>query len=262
MGQKCIENCTDRKARSETAWEPMWTQQQPKDYSRDNTSTNQLKRQRWLEPMSKSKRMLVNENYIHACDYERVAIADHFAPLSHAGYTDSELASIYDFYVSQAPICKAQMNQNGNLKSLAGLGWRGTTGEQSLPALERKLLRVSDMPMLCLVKGASIKDTLGQWNLRDSICTVHPRCVMQWNARVELMEDGSTRVSVNETRMECLFRHIRNSLAHSLTFVFSSGTILLEDRGADQNHVTARILLKKQTLLDWMSVVLGESGEA
>lgn len=92
------------------------------------------------------------------------------------------------------------------------------------------------------------------------MCTVHPRCVMQWNAKVELMENGTTRVSACETRMERLFRHIRNSLARSLTFVFNAGTVLLEDRTADSNHVAARILLRKQTLLDWIDAVKGEPG--
>ena len=54
--------------------------------------------------------------------------------------------------------------------------------------------------------------------------------------------------------MECLFRHIRKTLAHNRTYQFENGNILLEDVD-DNEKVSARILLSKRTLLDWIDII-------
>ena len=63
-------------------------------------------------------------------------------------------------------------------------------------------------------------------DLADEICIQHPRAVMKQNCSVSIQEDGTTIINQNETRMECLFRHIRNSFAHNHTYLFDNDNIL------------------------------------
>lgn len=52
---------------------------------------------------------------------------------------------------------------------------------------------------------------------------------------------------------ESILTHIRNAFAHGNTYFFEDGNALLEDKNG--NVITARILLKLQTLLDWISII-------
>lgn len=58
----------------------------------------------------------------------------------------------------------------------------------------------------------------------------------------------------NVGEAESVLTHIRNSFAHGRTYFFDNGNVLLED--SDQRGIiTARIILKMQTLLDWISTI-------
>lgn len=52
---------------------------------------------------------------------------------------------------------------------------------------------------------------------------------------------------------ESILTHIRNAFAHGNTYFFENGNTLLEDK--NRNIITARILLKLQTLLDWIGLI-------
>ena len=53
---------------------------------------------------------------------------------------------------------------------------------------------------------------------------------------------------------ESVLTHIRNSLAHGNTYFFENGNVLFEDKDM-KGIITARIILKQQTLLDWISLI-------
>lgn len=52
---------------------------------------------------------------------------------------------------------------------------------------------------------------------------------------------------------EAFFTHIRNSFAHGNTYFFDNGNVLLEDK--NRSNITAMILIRQQTLLDWISLI-------
>ncbi len=53
---------------------------------------------------------------------------------------------------------------------------------------------------------------------------------------------------------ESVLTHIRNAFAHGLTYFFDNGNVLLEDKDA-RGTITARMILKQQTLLDWIKLI-------
>lgn len=53
---------------------------------------------------------------------------------------------------------------------------------------------------------------------------------------------------------ESVLTHIRNSFAHGNTYFFDNGMFMIEDKD-QRGNPTARMILKKQTLLDWIKLV-------
>ena len=202
----------------------------------------------------------VNNNYIHSCDSTKFDIKKHKALITSC-YEPNELKEIFRFYVLEAPI----LNQNktseaAGPRSLKELGWSGT---QQLNKLEHLLLASSGLGTFAIMKSKSITETLKTMNLDDTICIEHPRCVICKPPKdLYYNEDGSLfENQKNENRMQCLFRHIRNGIAHSLTYAFENEMILLEDRSDDRDCITAKILIHQKTLLDWIQIVETQGDE-
>ncbi len=201
-----------------------------------------------------AKSIEYNENYVHSCDKEKVEIVVYKKNLSDPNsniYTPEQFKTIIDYYVSKAPVLKNNANNSDfGLRSLANIGWRGSS---ALGKLEKELIRVAALTLVFL-RSDSIDNTINSMNLDSKICCVHARGVLKQGFKLNAKENGEIKVSNSETRMECLFRHIRNSLAHGRTYIFNNGFIMLED--ADESGVmSARLLIKAQSLIDWMEII-------
>lgn len=199
--------------------------------------------------MGKRTSSAINENYRHACDCKQYELSKCKGSLSSC-YTPSELAEVMRFYVLEAPIAKSD-DESSTQRTLSSLGWRG----QELGALEGELLKASGISSFIFLGSSTIEKTLVAMNLKGRICIEHPRALLQKPVTLSLREDGSIqKLSNNESRMQNLFRHLRNGIAHGQTYVFPTAkTILIEDRKG--NSPTARILVKKETLLKWIDIV-------
>ena len=203
-----------------------------------------------------SKPIHVNENYIHNCDSEKVQIKTKVKAISQMGFTSEEVIRIMDFYLFNAPVLKGNKTDDFGLKSLNDYGWRGSS---AMSRLESKLLNASGISIFCFIKSDSIDETLKQMNLDDEICTQHPRAVFKQNSKAVIYEDGSTEIKQHETRMECLFRHFRNAIAHNPTYLFDNENIMFEDCD-ESGKISARILMPKNALLTWIEIVRSGNG--
>lgn len=201
-----------------------------------------------------TKVITTNENYIHSCKSQSVELAHKKISFSAISYTNDEFKTIISFFLLEAPIEKEKTDGSKNQKSLKDYEWYGNP---KLSNLERELLKSSDIPMFCFIKSDSINETLKQMLLFDNICTEHPRAVLKLNYKVTVYESGQTELQTTESRMECLFRHIRNALAHNCIYSFENGNILLEDIETNKS-ISARILIKKDTLLEWIKIIKNE----
>ena len=201
----------------------------------------------------------VNENYIHICESAKVDVLKKICSISKMGFTKDEVIEIIEFYLFNAPVLKTdKMNNPFGLKSLKDYKWYGT---KDMSALEGKLLSAAGISYFCFIKSNTIEGTLEGMDLGNKMCTDHPRAVIRQNVKVSSFEDGTTEIRQQETRMECLFRHLRNSIAHNLTYLFDNDNILIEDRD-DNGEISARILAPKTILLDWMTIVKSKQPES
>lgn len=201
------------------------------------------------------KKVTINENYRHICKSELVSIADSVSIVANTEYTSDEIRKIIEFYLLNAPILKADKTENNGLKNLQDYGWKGNA---DMMRLEKELLRTAGMQSFCFIRANKIDETLRAMFLGESqYCIEHPRAVLKQEYKIDVSESEDVKLTNKETRMECLFRHIRNSFAHNGIYTFKNSSILLEDK--DGNMITARILLKKETLLKWIDVIKKEN---
>ena len=195
-------------------------------------------------------------NNVHSCKENPVEFSKHIQSLSSALSPD-EFLTLMDFYVLHAPVLKNTSkteNQFGQ-RSLRYYGWADSS---QLNKLEHSLLSTALLPSFVIMRTDSISETLSAMQLNDKGCIAHSRAVLQQTHSVKVLETGEVQVTVGEKRMECLFRHIRNSLAHNRTYVFPNDMIMLEDLDSDEKHTTAKILIPKDCLMKWRKVVMKE----
>ncbi len=200
----------------------------------------------------------INENFFHNCGEAKVALNNCKKAISEMGYSAQQVIDILDFYLFHAPVLRSDKTDDGfGLRRLSDFGWKG---QPDMSRLEGRLLKSSNIGTFCFIKSDAISQTLKAMDLEGIICSTHPRAVIKQNIVVKVLEDGSTQITPKETRMECLFRHIRNSFAHNHTYCFESGNIMLEDCD-DNKKVSARILLPRFALIEWMDIISNkESG--
>lgn len=192
-------------------------------------------------------------NDLHECKAQKFKLEYKESSLKDCGLSSEEIVLIWDFFVSHAPVCKNHDNK-GDGFGLRYLGAYGWTGNADHNALERKLLAEANLGRFVMIRAEKITDTLSLMNLQDEICWEHPRAVLKQNYSITVHENGSVSIENSETRMICLFRHIRNSLAHNRIYFSPDGDkILLED--ADDKGITARILIPVSCLLNWITII-------
>lgn len=195
--------------------------------------------------------MAGKKGFIHNCDNKKIAIDDYKKSLTESAYSYAQIDMIWDFYVTHS-LNKA----SGQRRELTDYGWeKSESGEHGYKKLESVLKETAFIDDFCFIRAKTCKDTLSAMNLSGGfMCIEHPRAVALQNHSTTVDENENIKFSAGgENRIDCLFRHLRNSLAHGNTYFFDNGFVLLEDK--DGSRITARILVKQQSLLDWIKII-------
>ena len=87
----------------------------------------------------------------------------------------------------------------------------------------------------------------------DDICISHAKAVLIQKFKCNPDENEQVKIESIESRINAIFRHIRNSFAHGNTFFFDNGMCLLEDK--DGSSITAEILIHQKSLVEWIYIV-------
>ena len=189
--------------------------------------------------------------FIHLCDLERREKLPYKAPLSEQALFDNCYKRIYDFYITKSFAADTQQKIE-----LSAYGWEGNSKEKGLKTLESLLAENAGIDKFCLIRSTTIKDTLTAMAFSgEYICADHPRAVMMQDYAVKVSENEEFSFESNkESRINCIFRHMRNAIAHGGTYFFDNGMMLLEDIKS-ANKVTAEVLIPQQSLIDWIDIV-------
>lgn len=205
--------------------------------------------------MSKEETQPEANNNLHVCNETKAKLEKVGKSLMDSSLSSDEIALIWDFYVSHAPVRK-DADDKGNGGGLRYLGEYGWKGNKELTALERKMIMEATLGRIVIIKADELTETLASMNLgrEEEICWNHPRAVVQQSFSVNVKENGECKINEKEKRMACFFLHIRNALAHNRIYYSPDGRmILLED--IDNKKITARILIPTIALINWIRVI-------
>lgn len=190
--------------------------------------------------------------FAHYCECEKVSKAANKKSLKDSPFSYAQIDMIWDFYVTHAI-----SGGSGLERDITDYGWdKSENKTNGHPAIERCLVDIAGLKnKICFIRAKTCKDTLGAMDLsNDMICTEHPRVVALQKFSTTVDENEKIQFAGGgENHITCLFRHVRNAFAHGNTYFFKSGFVLLEDK--DNSTITAEILIKQQTLLDWIKVI-------
>ena len=198
--------------------------------------------------------MAGKRGFEHHCEEAKILKGANKNSLNSSPFSYAQIDMIWDFYVTHTI-----SGGSGLERTIEDYGWKKTENKTNgYPALENGLVESAELQdNICFIRSKTCKDTLKAMDLsNDLFCAHHPRAVMlqKYSTTVDENEIISfAGGSSAENRIVCLFRHIRNSFAHGNTYFFDNGFVLLEDK--DGSTVTAEILIKQKTLLDWIRVI-------
>ena len=193
------------------------------------------------------------QGYEHTCNENKVGFNEYKSTLNASTFSDEEIKRLWEFYVSRSPA-----EQSSQSISLINYGWENTNNrENGLPALEKALKAAASNMNICFVRARTIKDTLSAMDLaNESICIHHSRGVLMQAFEYQHDENEVVHVESSESRVKCLFRHIRNAFAHGNTYLLPNGMIMLEDKEQGlKGKITARLLMPQNSLLSWITIV-------
>lgn len=157
---------------------------------------------------------------------------------------------IWDFYVTHAIAASASQRRKASDYGLSSLPWD-----------EMKRIATIDESNVKILLANSINKTLARFDLE----IIEGKGVHRHPAAIEvdvpkivcatpysIADEDPPKEKVGEA--ESVLTHIRNAFAHGLTYFFDNGNVLLEDKD-QRGTITARIILKMQTLLDWITLI-------
>ncbi|NCC87845.1 MAG: hypothetical protein EOM05_08255 [Clostridia bacterium] len=168
-------------------------------------------------------------------------------------FTNIQESIIWDFYVTKS--LSKSSSQNRILEDYHKPNF-------SRPAnFLDKLIKIADVKEdnLKFVYGDSMERCLKELNLFDFDINV----LSDFTPRIAIMISAKNQGYYNNfSNKKCLISlmsHIRNALAHGNTYLFDNNYILLEDINHRDNIITARMILSKETLIEWVKVFDNES---
>lgn len=190
--------------------------------------------------------------FVHQCSDAKVSKTANKKSLTDSPFSCAQIDMLWDFYVTHTI-----SGGSGLERSVSDYGWKKDDNKKDgYPALEKELIAKAGLSNnICFIRSTTCKDTMSAMDLsNDEICIEHPRAVLLQKYSTTVDENEKISFSGGgENHVNCLFRHIRNSFAHGNTYFFDNETILLEDM--DKSKITAAILVRQQTLLDWIALI-------
>lgn len=165
--------------------------------------------------------------------------------INEAGFSERQVSILWDFYVTKAMVSTAAQR-----RKLADYGINRLTIEALMKTAGvcnncYKFLLADTMP-----KTLKEMDFL-YFREKDTQTEIDiDKVRVAFTIPYSVSDDEPPKAKKNCSRVESLFTHIRNAFAHGNTYFFDNGNALFEDK--KYNNVTAMILIKKRTLLDWI----------
>lgn len=180
----------------------------------------------------------------------RIEIQPYKMSINQTNFTHEQVAIIWDFYVTKSVAESASQKRKISDYGYSQFPWKemlnlsGITSDNVKILLANTINKTLDSFDLTIIEGK------GDNKHNKAIEIDEPKIVCL--TPYTIADEESPKARVGEA--ESVLTHIRNSFAHGNTYFFDNGNVLFEDKDM-RGTITARIILKQQTLLDWISLI-------
>lgn len=176
----------------------------------------------------------------------KVEVQKYQKSINQTNFTLAQVALVWDFYVTKSVAKTAAQKRSVKDYNLKELPWKAMLEKAELSKENVKILKANSINKT--LKAFDLATTEGKHNKSIEIDTNKIVCLIPYS----IADEDQPTAKIGEA--ECVLTHIRNSFAHGLTYFFNNGQVLFEDKDPSGN-ITARMILKQQTLLDWISLI-------
>lgn len=155
---------------------------------------------------------------------------------------DDDWLAIIVFYVFHVPVS----DLSARARTLESYQWGQKSKNNDFKQLKRRFVNygnMSDESFICEDGWAKLKESIQSNNLQEFPCQLDRERVVY----------RKSKTGVNDS----LLAHIRNAFAHGRIALYTFGGnefVALEDID-DKKHVAARMILSKETLLRWKTII-------
>ena len=180
----------------------------------------------------------------------KIEIQNYKKSINESQFTLAQVAMIWDFYVTKSVAASASQKRKITDYGLKVFPWEDMKKSASIAEKDIKILSANSINKTLATYDLEITEGKGAQKRNKAIEIDVPKIVCLTPFSIADEEKPSPKYG----EAESVLTHIRNSFAHGLTYFFDNGNMLFEDKD-QRGTITARIILKQQTLLDWIKLI-------
>ena len=180
----------------------------------------------------------------------KIEVQDFKKSINQSSFTPDQIAIIWDFYVTKAIAESASQRRRANDYGLKELPWKEMLLAAGVSTNNVKVLLANSINKTLVDFDLEITEGKGTEKRNRAIEIDIPKILCLTPYSIADEEKPKARVGDAES----VLTHIRNAFAHGNTYFFDNQMVLLEDKD-QRGTVTARMILRNQTLLDWISLI-------
>ena len=182
----------------------------------------------------------------------RVLVQKYKKSINNATFTDEQIKIIWDFYVTKSLV--ADTSQKRSIQNDYGkqkIPWKEMLEKAGISEKNIKILLADTIEKTLEKFDLIIKKKSGNNSLEKDIEIDIPKIIC--SKPFTIKDEDEPKAKDNMGDADIVLRHIRNAFAHGNTYFFDNGNVMFEDK--NNRTITARIILRQQTLLDWISII-------
>ena len=181
----------------------------------------------------------------------RVNIQNYKKSVNETFFTDKQIKTIWDFYVTKSVANSASQKRTINDYGKKQFPWKEMIRVAGIDVNDVKILCANNINKTLVNYGLCVEKKSNGYPEEIEIDDCKIICVTPFS----ISDEERPKPKCGDA--ESVLTHIRNSFAHGNTYFFDNGNVLFEDKD-NRGTITARMLLKQQTLLDWIFLIDSE----
>lgn len=180
----------------------------------------------------------------------KVEVQPYHCSINNAGFDSDEIAMIWEFYVTKSIAKTAAQRRSVSDYALKHLPYTDMLKIAGIQEDKAKVLCANSINSTLDSLDLQITEKVGKETRSKAIDieTCRLVCITPYT----IADEEPPKPQFGDA--ESILTHIRNSFAHGLTYFFTNGNVLFEDKDA-RGNITARMLIKQKTLLEWIALI-------